>query len=77
MNSIRSSHTNCEERKKKEKELKRKAEEDRGKQEAEGRQPDDLLKKKANSEALLKERMSLLDEKKMKDERQRMCHDQS
>ena len=68
VNSIRSSHTNYEERKKKEKELKRKAEEDRGKQEAEGRQPDDLLKKKANSEALLKEGMSLLDEAmKMKD----------
>ena len=65
VNSIRSSHTNCEERKKKEKELKRKA---RGKQEAEGRKPDDLLKKKANSEALLKEGMSLLDEAmKMKD----------
>ena len=68
VNSIRSSHTNCEERRKKEKELKRKAEEDRGKQEAEGRQPDDLLKKKANSEALLKEGISLLDEAmKMKD----------
>ena len=67
VNSIRSSHTNCEERKK-EKVLKRKAEEDRGKQEAEGRKPDDLLKKKANSEALLKEGMSLLDEAmKMKD----------
>ena len=67
VNSIRSSHTTYEERKK-EKELKRKAEEDRGKQEAEGRQPDNLHKKKANSEALLKEGMSLLNEAmKMKD----------
>lgn len=78
VNSIRSSHTNYEERKKKEKELKRKAEEDRGKEEAEGRQVDDLLKKKTNSEALLKEGMCLLDEAmKMKDKGRAMIKAES
>ena len=68
--NIRSSHASYEERKKKEREVmkKRRQEEERGEGEAEEKEVDDLFKKKKSSEALLQERMSMLDEAmKMKD----------
>ena len=68
--SIRSSHASYEERKMKERELQKKwmEEEDKDAREDEEREVDDLLKKKASSEAFLNEGMSMLNEAmKMKD----------